>query len=585
MGHLSSPVHSLCLFPLGMASFFRWRHQPRSLLLVSFSNLIKFYTFLRMLSVSNVTKVINGLPLYERANFQINPGEKVGLVGPNGSGKTSFFNMIVGESKPDEGQISLERQRRLAYFSQKVGEMRGCTALEEVKKGAPGLADLQANLKHYEERLCDPDITEDEMNSVLEKMGDDQSEFERLGGYDIDSRAQEILTGLGIDPVDHNKPVEDFSGGWKMRIALAKVMISLPDLILMDEPTNYLDMETILWLEEWLKNFEGAVFMTSHDRVFMNNVVQKIVEVSATGVFTYSGDFDFYESEKEIRKKQNAAEFARQQANLKKEEEFIAKFKARASHAAQVQSRVKKIEKIERVELEQDAETMSILLPEIDRGGNDVVVFKDLAKSWTKSDGSQLNVFNGLSGTISRQERIAVVGVNGAGKSTLLKIIAGETKPSGGEATIGPSINLGYFGQFSFENLNMENTIFEELSSHLPRASEGFIRNLLAAFLFKGDEVFKKIKVLSGGEKSRVILAWLLSKPYNLLLLDEPTNHLDIDSREVLLEALKRYQGTLMFVSHDRHFLNELATQVLEVDKGKIYLHPGNYQSYLSTLK
>lgn len=537
-----------------------------------------------MISVSNVTKLMNGIPLYSGASFQINPGEKVGLVGPNGAGKTTFFNMIVGQERPDEGQISIQSNVRVSYFSQKVAEMHGKSALQEVLDGNERLSYLSKKLKDFEEKLCDPDLDPDEMNTVLEEMGDSQTEFEKLGGYELETNAQEILTGLGITPEDHTKPVEDFSGGWKMRIALAKVLITLPDLILMDEPTNYLDMETILWLEKWLKQFKGAVFMTSHDREFMNSVVKKIVEVSPRGVSTYGGDYNFYEQEKLVRKKQNEAEFSRQQAMLKKEEQFIAKFKARASHAAQVQSRVKKLDKIDRVELEGEQEQMSILLPEISRGGNDVVTIKDLSKSWIDSQGNAKEVFSGLSTIINRQEKIAIVGVNGAGKSTLLKIIAKQTEATTGEAKVGPSINTGYFGQYSFENLNMENTIFEELQAKLPQASDGFLRNLLAAMLFKGDEVFKKIKYLSGGEKSRVILSFLLSSPHNLLILDEPTNHLDIGSREVLLDALKRYEGTILFVSHDRYFLKELATKVLEVDKGSIYLHPGSYQSYLENV-
>lgn len=534
-----------------------------------------------MINISNVTKYAGGVPLYTGATFQINPGEKVGLVGPNGAGKTTFFNMITGESKPDEGQVSLASGTTLAYFSQNVGEMSGTTALEEVISGRGNLSELQAQLRVFEEKLCDPDLDPDEMNKVLEEMGEVQTKFEELGGYDIESVAAEILSGLGIQVVDHHKKVEDFSGGWKMRIALAKVLITSPDVILMDEPTNYLDMETILWLEGWLKVFKGALFMTSHDREFMNNVVKKVIEVSPSGVFTFGGNYDFYEKEKEIRKKQNEAEFARQQSMLKKEEEFIAKFKARASHAAQVQSRVKKIEKIDRVEVEADLEKMSILLPEIKRGGNDVFSLKDVSKSYSLTDGSKLDVFHGLNATIQRQEKLAVVGVNGAGKSTLLKCMAGKLEADSGEVKIGPSINAGYFGQFSFENLNMSLSVFDQVKQLMPNASDGFIRNLLAAFLFKGDEVFKTVKVLSGGEKSRVILAGLLSTPHNCLILDEPTNHLDIHSREVLLDALKRYEGTIIFVSHDRFFLRELATKVLLVDKGSTYLFPGNYTEFV----
>lgn len=534
-----------------------------------------------MINISNVTKIMGGAPLYQNATFQINPGEKVGLVGPNGAGKTTFFNMIVGDLKPDEGQVSCAQGVTIAYFSQNVGEMAGTTALEEVMSGSLKVKELGDKLKVFEQKLCDPDLDPDEMNQVLEEMGDVQTEFEKLGGYDLEVRAQEILSGLGILPEDHYKPVEDFSGGWKMRIALAKVLITLPDAILMDEPTNYLDMETILWIEKWLKTFEGAIFMTSHDREFMNNIVNKVIEVGPMGVTTYGGNFDFYEKEKEVRKKQNEAEFSRQQSMLKKEEEFIAKFKARASHAAQVQSRVKKLDKIDRVELEAEQEQMSILLPQVARGSNDVVVINDLGKSWEDSTGQQKEVFKGLAATISRQDKIAVVGVNGAGKSTLLKCITGRTEPTTGSVKLGPSINVGYFGQYSFENLDMNLTVFDQVKKLMPDASDGFVRNLLAAFLFKGDEVFKKVKVLSGGEKARVILAGLLSTPHNLLILDEPTNHLDIGSREVLLDALKRYEGTIMFVSHDRFFLKELATKVLLVDKGEIYQFPGSYQEYL----
>jgi ATP-binding cassette subfamily F protein 3 len=534
-----------------------------------------------MINISNVTKYMGGVPLYQNANFQINPGEKVGLVGANGAGKTTFFNMIVGEYKPDEGQVSTASGIKIAYFSQNVGEMQGKTALEEVVDGKGNIKELNEKLREFEAKLCDPDLDPDEMNKVLEEMGEVQTKFEELGGYEIESQAAEILTGLGIKVEDHQKPVEDFSGGWKMRIALAKVLITNPDAILMDEPTNYLDMETILWLEEWLRNFKGALLMTSHDREFMNNVVKKVVEVSPSGVTTFGGNYDFYEKEKEIRKKQNEAEFNRQQSMLKKEEEFIAKFKARASHAAQVQSRVKKIEKIDRVEVEADLEKMSILLPEIARGGNDVFTLKDVSKSYTLSDGVELEVFKGLNATIERQEKLAVVGVNGAGKSTLLKCMAGTLEPSSGEVKIGPSIKAGYFGQYSFENLNMNLSVFDQVKQLMPNASDGFIRNLLAAFLFKGDEVFKTVKVLSGGEKARVILAGLLSTPYNCLILDEPTNHLDIHSREVLLDALKRYEGTIIFVSHDRYFLKELATKVLLVDKGSTFLFPGNYSEFM----
>ena len=534
-----------------------------------------------MLSISNVSKFYSGEPLYTGASFQVYAGEKIGLVGPNGAGKTTFLRLIVGEERPDEGTVNIQSNTRVAYFSQQVGDMKGRTALEEVIAGNARVSDLAANLKVYEEKLCDPDLDPDEMNRILEKMGDDQTEFEKLGGFDMESNAQTILTGLGILPVDHNKPVEDFSSGWKMRIALAKVLILLPDLILMDEPTNYLDMETILWLEDWLRNFEGAVLMTTHDRDFMNRLVKKIVEVANGSVTTYGGNYDYYEQEKLVRLKQNEAEFSRQQSMFKKEEAFIARFKARASHAAQVQSRIKKLDKIDRVELTAEDAEMEIVLPEIPRGGNDVVIIKDLSKSWPDSTGVDKSVFTALNAIVRRQDRIAVVGVNGAGKSTFLKVLCGLTDATSGGAAIGPSISIGYFGQYTLERLDPDLTVFEELQARLPQASIPYIRNLLASFLFRGDDVFKKIKSLSGGEKTRVILSYLLSTPHNCLVLDEPTNHLDIGSREILLDALTRYQGTLLVVSHDRFFLRQITNRVFEVDHGAINVYECDYVKYL----
>ena len=534
-----------------------------------------------MITISNITKFIGETALYENASFQIYEGEKIGLVGPNGAGKTTLFRLIVGELQPDSGAISVQNNVRIAYFSQNVGEMKGRSALSEVLEGNKRINELAIRLKSYEEKLCDPALDPLAMESILDKMGNDQTEFEKLGGFEMETNAQVILTGLGIAPTDHGKPVEDFSSGWKMRIALAKVLLVAPDLILMDEPTNYLDMETILWLEDWLKNFKGAVLMTTHDRDFMNGIVQKIVEVSGGAVTTFSGNYDFYEREKSVRLRQNEARFNRQQSMLKKEHEFIARFKARASHAAQVQSRVKMLDKIDLVERAVDSDDMSISLPEVPRGGNDVAVIRSLAKSWPRSGGGETRVFSGLSAVVRRLDKIAVVGVNGAGKSTFLKIICGHTAPSAGEAMIGPGISVGYFGQSALESLDTDSSVFEEVRAKLPQANDGAIRNLLAAFLFRGDDVFKKTKHLSGGEKTRVVLSYLLSIPYNCLVLDEPTNHLDIRSREVLLDALKRYEGTVLLVSHDRYFLREIVNRVFEIDRGKITVYEGDYRYYL----
>lgn len=537
-----------------------------------------------MISFNNVSKHYGGQILYDNASFILRPGDKVGLVGPNGAGKTTVFRVLMKEEGFEGGSITVPEKVRVAYFSQNIGEMKGRTVIEEVMSGSAKASELAAQMRKIEIQL-ESDMDPDEMEKVLIQLGDYQTEFEKLGGYDLDVRAKEIITGLGVMPYDHDRDVGLFSGGWRMRIALAKVLIQNPDVILLDEPTNYLDLESIVWLEEWLKSFKGAVLMTSHDRDFMNGIVNRIIEVANKTITTYTGDYDYYEKEKEIRKEQQIAQYESQQAMLQKEEEFIAKFAARASHAAQVQSRVKKIDKIERVELPPEDVVMDFKFPTPPRGSNDVVVMKDLAKTWTRDDGTPHKVFSDLTATVNRLDKIAVVGVNGAGKSTLLKVICGLTDASGGESSLGPSIQVGYFSQFSLDLLNPNNTVLEEISSRLPNASNGYIRNLLAAFLFRGDDVEKKIKVLSGGEKSRVVLATLMSNNNNLLILDEPTNHLDLKSRDVLLNALKDFEGTVMYVSHDRHFLHGLSNKVFEVDKGGIRVFESNFQYYVDKKK
>ncbi len=537
-----------------------------------------------MISFNSVTKNYGGQILYENASFILRPGDKVGLVGPNGAGKTTVFRVLMKEEGFDGGTITVPEKIRVAYFSQNIGEMKGRTVIEEVMSGSAKASELAAQMRKIEVKL-EQDLDPDEMEKVLFQLGDYQTEFEKLGGYDLDVRAKEIITGLGVMPYDHDRDVGLFSGGWRMRIALAKVLIQQPDVMLMDEPTNYLDLESIVWLEQWLKDYKGAVLMTSHDRDFMNGIVNRIIEVNNKQITTYTGDYDYYEKEKEIRKVQQVAQYESQQAMLQKEEEFIAKFAARASHAAQVQSRVKKIDKIERVELPPEDIVMDFTFPIPPRGSNDVVIMKSLAKNWTRDDGTLHKIFSGLTATVNRLDKIAVVGVNGAGKSTLLKVICGLTEASSGESSLGPSIQVGYFSQFSLDLLDPNNTVLEEISGRLPNASNGYIRNLLAAFLFRGDDVEKKIKILSGGEKSRVVLATLMSNNNNLLILDEPTNHLDLKSRDVLLNALKGFEGTVMYVSHDRHFLHGLSNRVFEVDKGGIRVFDSNFQYYVDKKK
>lgn len=537
-----------------------------------------------MIHLSNITKRQGQRVLYENASFLIREGDRIGLVGPNGAGKTTIFRLVVGEDQADGGTITIQPNTVIGYFSQDVGEMRGCSALEQVMSSSGRTSELGKFIAEVEEKLSSgatSDMDPDAFNELMEKYGDAQMEYQQRDGYDLESRAQAVLTGLGIGPADYNRPVETFSGGWKMRIALAGILTLQPDVLLMDEPTNHLDIETIVWLEEWLKNYKGAIVMTSHDREFMNRLVVRIVEIAHKQVTVYNGNYEFYLKERELRREQQIAAHRRQQEMLSKEEDFIARFAARASHASQVQSRVKKLDKIDRIEAPPETKTIDFSFPTPPRSGNDVVRMIDLGKSWEKEDGTHKQVFRGVTGVVERLNKIAVTGVNGAGKSTLLKTIVGETAATQGSVSIGPSVRVGYFSQHALDLLNPKNTLVEELSSRIPDASIGFIRNLLGAFLFSGDDVDKKIGVLSGGERARVLLAMILASPLNLLVLDEPTNHLDIESREVLLRAVKEFDGTVLVVSHDRHFLHEIVNRVFEVRDGEIRTYEGNYEYYL----
>ena len=535
-----------------------------------------------MIHLTNITKQHGSHLLFREASFQILPGTRSGLVGTNGSGKTSLFRIIIGEEDVDSGEISCSKKTTIGYFSQDVGDMSGRSALDEVMAGSAETMRLAGELKKMEAAMCEPQ-SDDEMTALLERYGTAQEDFEHRGGYDLDTRAQTVLTGLGIGPDRFHHPVESFSGGWKMRIALAKILTLKPDVLLLDEPTNHLDVESIIWLEEWLANeFDGALLMTSHDREFMNRIVTRVIEVANKTVTTYGGNYDFYERERDIRLEQLLASHKRQQDMLAKEEDFIARFAARASHAAQVQSRVKKIDKIERIEIPPEERTVRFDFNEPPRSGDDVVVLDDLGKTWETPDGGKHPVFSGASGVIRRGNKIAMVGVNGAGKSTFLKILAGQTDPTFGRFNLGANVELGYFSQHAMELLEPRKTVFETLQDAMPLANIGVIRNLLGAFLFSGDSVDKRIENLSGGEKSRVVLATLLARPINFLVLDEPTNHLDIRSREMLLDALKNFTGTVVLVSHDRHFLRQLVDRVFEIDHGEMRTYEGSYEYYLS---
>ena len=537
-----------------------------------------------MIHLTNISKQHGSRFLFRDASMQILPATRSGLVGPNGAGKTTLFRLITGQEEPDKGEISCAKRTVIGYFSQEVGEMSGRSALAEVMAAAGAITILGEQIREMEAAMATP-MADDEMTALLERYGNATEEFEHRGGYDLENRAQAVLTGLGIGSDRYDFPVETFSGGWKMRIALAGILTINPDVLLLDEPTNHLDVESIVWLEEWLvSEFKGALLMTCHDREFMNRVVGRIIEVANQTVTTYSGNYDFYLREREIRREQLLASFRRQQEMLAKEEDFIARFGARVSHAAQVQSRIKKLEKIERIQLPPEQRTIKFEFTEPPRSGDDVARLAGLGKVWLQPDGTTRPVFSGISGMIRRREKIALTGRNGAGKSTLLKVLAGQVEPTTGAATLGANVFTGYFSQHSMDLLDGDMTVAATVQAAMPQANIGVVRNLCAAFLFQGDDVDKRIRLLSGGEKSRVILAMLLARPLNFLILDEPTNHLDIQSREVLLEALQQFTGTLIMVSHDRHFLRSLVNRVFEIDHGQMRIFEGNYDYYLGQI-
>jgi ATPase subunit of ABC transporter with duplicated ATPase domains len=529
-----------------------------------------------MIRLDNVSKQNGHQILFIEASAALQKGEKIGLVGPNGSGKTTLFRMITGQELPDEGQVAVDRGVTIGYFSQDVGEMSGRSAVAEVIDGAGPVSIVAAELKELETAMGDPDRA-NEMESVIERYGEVQARFEELGGYALEGLAREILAGLSFNQEMMEGDVGLLSGGWKMRVALARILIMRPDAMLLDEPSNHLDLESLIWLEQFLKGYEGALLMTSHDREFMNRIVTKVVEIDAGALTGYSGNYEFYEQQRTQNEKQQQAQFERQQAMLAKEIKFIERFKARASHAAQVQSRVKKLDKIERVEPPKRRETVSFDFPQAPRSGEDVASLKNVHKGY----GSQI-IYRGLDFQVRRKERWCVMGVNGAGKSTLLKLVSGHTEPDDGTVAVGGSVKMGYFAQHAMELLDGERTVFQSLEDSFPQAGQGSLRALAGCFGFSGDDVEKKCRVLSGGEKARLVMAKMLYDPPNFLVLDEPTNHLDMATKEMLIKALSEYEGTMLFVSHDRHFLAALSNRVLELTPEGVHQYGGGYTEYVA---
>ena len=533
-----------------------------------------------MIAFSNISKQYGRQVLFVDASLQINPGEKVGLVGPNGAGKTTLFRMVVGEEAPDEGAVSVPRKLTVGYFRQDVEEMSGRSVLDEAIAGSGRLGDLHHELETLQHAMADPDRAA-ALEEILSRFGVVQEEYEHLGGYALEGQAREVLHGLGFDDERIDGDVGSLSGGWKMRVAMARVLLGRPDILLMDEPTNHLDIESIIWLERFLKGQTGALFMTSHDRDFMNRIVTRIAEIDSGEITSYSGNYDFYEHERTVREANREAAYARQQAMLAKEQRFIERFQTHAAKAAQVQSRIKALDKIERIELPKKRKVVQFDFRSPPRSGDQVAVIDQIGKAY----GSQL-IYDDFSLTVRRGERWAVMGRNGAGKTTLLKMVAGTLAPDHGLVRLGASVKLGYFAQQSLDILDPTLTVIEHLQKDFPHDGVGLLRSLAGAFQFSGDEVDKKIRALSGGEKTRLVLARMLFDPPNFLVLDEPTNHLDLATKEMLVQSLENFDGTMLFVSHDRSFLRGLGNRVLELsgegdeDRGP-HVYPGSYVEYV----
>src|ERR687897_238972 len=533
-----------------------------------------------MIAFSNINKQYGKQVLFVDVSFQLNPGEKVGLVGPNGAGKTTIFRMITGEEAPDDGEVTVPRKLTIGYFRQDVEEMSGRSVLDEAIAGSGRLGDLHHELEALQHAMADP-AQADDMDRILARFGEVQEEYEHLGGYGLEAQAREVLHGLGFDDERIDADVGALSGGWKMRVAMARVLLGRPDVLLMDEPTNHLDIESIIWLEGFLRSQAGSLLMTSHDREFMNRVVSRVAEIDGGEITTYSGNYDFYERERAIRETNREAAYARQQSMLAKEQRFIDRFAAHAAKAAQVQSRVKALEKIEKLELPKKRRIVQFEFRQPARSGDQVAVLEDLTKSY----GSRV-VHDGMNLTIRRGERWCVMGRNGAGKTTLLRMIAGVLPPDRGSVTIGASVKMGYFAQQALDLLNPDLTVWEQIEKDFPHESIGMLRNLLGAFQFSGDDVEKRVRALSGGEKTRLVMARMLLDPPNFLVLDEPTNHLDLATKEMLVKSLADFEGTMIFVSHDRMFLRGLSNRVLELggESGtdtQPHEYPGSYVEYV----
>lgn len=525
-----------------------------------------------MIAINNLTFEIGARALYDEANWHIKPGEKIGLIGANGTGKTTLLKIIVGAYSPTSGTISMAKDLKMGYLNQDLLSYQTDKSILHVAMEAFE----RQNQLHTEIESLLKKLETDYSDDLLHKLSDKQHEFEALDGYSIEFRAHEILAGLGFSEEDQNRNLMEFSGGWRMRVMLAKILLQTPDILLLDEPTNHLDLPSIKWLENYLQSFEGAIVIVSHDRYFLDRVVKKIVESRKGKLIPYAGNYSFYLEEKALREEIQSGQYKNQQAKIRQEERLIERFRAKASKAKMAQSRIKALEKMERVDdVDDDNPTVNFSFKFSKQSGRHVIRMEHVSKAYPG-----LQILRDAHAVIEKGDKIALIGANGKGKSTLLRIIAGTDKSFEGMCETGHNVTTTFFAQHQLESLHLENEILRELQAFAPKHTETELRSILGCFLFTGDDAFKKIKVLSGGEKSRVALAKALTADANFLILDEPTNHLDIQSVNILIQALQQYEGTLIAVSHDRYFLDSVANKIWYIENQQIKQYPGTYAEY-----